>query len=427
MSKNTALKSTFQLLSILFFFVLTPAACAQPYQLTQNVTNENGTVDSWNYTVHTINPNYYSLCLLPGKSETFNVSFRNEGNELLNIAPKVVATPYGYNNVNASWITISPANTTVSPGIEQDFIIEINVPDDAESGDYQAQIAFTDDTYPVYEDPVIIEEYSYPQYVNTLFFGITVPVLPKLELQTSYISDTIEPGKEYVYEIKMKNVAGKDVTIDPKVVSYDMYDCYSYEGAAFENDIIEISAPSVIKAGEITSMTIQVPVPENADGSYHAYIEMNADGKEYDGSVPQINLDFAVIKQLSVPYVKTFNTTTKDPITIKISTDIYGPESSVRISPKKEMPAFEVNLKCNSSPVKMALMETTQGGTVYSPGCNFPLWAVDNSSYDSYSGQYLQTYKVSGATGAWELSILPKNTNSFTYSITVGDSENKLK
>jgi hypothetical protein len=435
MRKSTALKAVSKFLSVLLCLVLIPAAFAQPEEPIGSITYGDETdgsttselVTNENYTVHLIDPTYYSVYLMPGKNETFNVSFRNEGNEIINVAPKAVASPYGYNNVTESWITISPANTTVSPGIEQDFAISVNVPEDAESGDYQVQIVFTDDTYPVYEDPAYDQEYIDPQYVNSMFLDISVPVRPKLEFQTSSVYDNIEPGKEYVYEIKMKNVAGKDVTIDPKVVSYDMYDCYSYEGAAFENDIIEISAPSVIKAGEITSMTIRVPVPENADGSYHAYIEMNADGKEYDGSVPQINLDFAVIKQLSVPYVKTFNTTTKDPITIKISTDIYGPESSVRISPKKEMPAFEVNLKCNSSPVKMALMETTQGGTVYSPGCNFPLWAVDNSSYDSYSGQYLQTYKVSGATGVWELSILPKNTNSFTYSITVGDSENKLK
>jgi len=47
----------------------------------------------------------------------------------------------------------------------------------------------------------------------------------------------------------------------------------------------------------------------------------------------------------------------------------------------------------------------------------------DGSSYESYNEQYIETYKASGAIGAWELTILPKNTDSFDYSITVGESE----
>ena len=34
----------------------------------------------------------------------------------------------------------------------------------------------------------------------------------------------------------------------------------------------------------------------------------------------------------------------------------------------------------------------------------------------------METYTVPGAIGHWELSILPKNTANFGYSITVGDT-----
>ena len=54
---------------------------------------------------------------------------------------------------------------------------------------------------------------------------ISVQASPKIELQTGYLSDTVEAGKEYEYKIKIKNVADKDVTIDPKVTRY-MYDCF---------------------------------------------------------------------------------------------------------------------------------------------------------------------------------------------------------
>ena len=438
MNQSTALKSVFQLLSLLFCLVFIPAACAQPDELTgsvvENVTCENPVTseeipDFENYTVHAIDPTYNYICVMPGDSETFNVSFRNEGSEAINVAPKVVNSPYSFNVLDESWITISPASVNVEPGMEQDFKVEVNVPEDAESGEYQAQIVFTDDVYSYeYEDPEYIPENTDPQYVNVMDLGISVPVRPKLELQTSYVSDVIEPGEEYVYEIKIKNVAGKDVTIDPEVTNY--YNCcgYSCGELAFSDDIIVISAPSVIKAGEITNMTIRVPVPEDASGMYNGLIEMNADGEENDGSVPQISMDFTVVKQPSTPYVKTFTTTTADPIKITVSADTYDFASLVRISPKKEAPSAEVSLKCNSSPVKMVPVETIQNGYVSSQYYGVPGWSTDDSSiYESSSSQYTKTYKVSGAIGTWELSILPKNANGFTYTITVGDSEKKPK
>lgn len=436
MSKSTALKSAFQLLSLFLCLVFIPAACAQPDELTgsiaENVTCESSTTpelvtDYGNYTEHSINPTYNFISVMPGDSETCTVSFRNEGSETINVAPKAMAVPNSFYIIDEDWITISPSNVDVEPGMEQDFKVEVNIPEDAESGEYEAQIVFTDDVYSYeYEDPEYIQENTDPQYVNVMYLGISVPVRPKLELQTSYVYDTMEPGKEYVYEIKIKNVAGKDVTIDPEVTKYD---CYGFPCSepAFSDDIIEISAPSIIKAGEIAKMTIRIPVPEDASGTYSGLIEMNADGNENDGSVPQINLDFTVTKQPLAPYVKTFTTTTSDPITITVSADVSDSGSSVRVSPKKEEPRLEVNLKFNSNPVNMNLVETTQSGYVYSQWYNFPVWSIeDDSNYES-SGGNAETYKVSGAIGTWELTILPENANSFSYSITVGDSDKKLK
>lgn len=434
MRESTTLKSVFQLLSLLFCLVFIPVACAQPAEITEPIAGNaiyerpvtSGQVgDNGNYTVHSINPTYNYICVVPGDSDTFNVSFRNEGDETINVAPEVMDVPDSYYVLDKSWIKLSPASVSVAPGEEQDFKVEVNVPEDAESGEYQAQIVFTDDVYSYEnEDPEYIQD-AEPQYVNVMYFGISVPVRPKLDLQISYISDTMQPGKEYVYEIKIKNVAGKDVTIDPEVTDYG-YCGYPYDESAFSDDIIEISAPSVIKAGEIAKMTIRIPVPENASGYYSGLIEMNADGNENDGSVPQIGLDFNVIKQPSVPYVKTFTTTTADPITITVTTDSYF-GSSVRVSPKQEEPSLDVSLKCNSNPVDMSLVETTQNSYVNSQWYNFPIWSIeDDSDYES-SNQYVETYKVSGAVGTWELKIIPENANGFSYSITIGDYEKKLK
>jgi uncharacterized membrane protein len=429
MGKSTALKSVFQLLCLLLCLVFIPAACAQPDELTGGIAESPAVSEpvaaSGNYTVHAIDPTYDYICVMPGESATVDVRFRNEGNETINVAPKVVNAPYSFNVLDKSWITISPANVKVKPGMEQDFELEVNVPKDAESGEYEAQIVFTDDVYSYeYEDPEYVEENTEPSYVNVMNLGISVPALPKLELQTSYIYDTLEPGKEYVYEVKIKNVAGKDFTLDPEITKYDCWGI-PYSEYAFSDDVIKISAPSTIKAGEIANMTIRIPVPENASGTYSGIIEMNADGEENDGSVPQISLDFTVAKQLSTPYVKTFTTTSTEPITIEVSTSVYDSGSSVRISPKKEEPSLEVSLKCNSNPVNMKLMETAQTGYVYSQYYGFPSWSIEDDSNYEVSGGNTETYKVPGAIGNWELTILPKNAESFSYTITIGDSEKK--
>ena len=416
MSKIKGMKSVSLLLGMLLCLSLIQASCAQPEELAGNVTYENATCENATiseFTVHTITPSFYSTNIMSGKSETFNVRFRNEGDETLNVAPKLVAMPYSSTNFNDSWITISPENMSVEPGTEQNFAININVPKDVDSSTYQAYIAFTDDI-----------SLDSPPDVNVLGLYVGVQAQPKLELQTSSISDTFEAGKEYEYTMKIKNVADKDITIDPEVIGYNnYYDSYSSE-SAFDDDVIEISAPSTIKAGEITNMTIRIPVPKNATGTYNGYIEMNVDGKFNDGSVPQLGLYFTVRQSLASPYVKTFSTTTTDPITIEVSTDSYDQNMGLRISPKKEDPSFELNLKYNSSPVDLTLVKATQTGYVSVGGYYFPVWAMDdNGLYQNNGNHYAETYTIPGAIGNWELTVFPKNTEAFGYSITIGDSK----
>ena len=433
MNKNNNVKVIPRLLGMLICLTLIQAACAQTDGSDENlifgnVTYENGTyenvsleinenvtdgnVTGENVTVHTINPTYHSTYLMSGNSEKFTVSFKNEGNETLVITPKVVSIPNSGNEINESWITISPTNTTVEPGALQEFIVEENIPRNAESAYYQTAIVFTDDLLP-----------DSTEYANSMRLDISVQASPKIELQSSYISDIVDTGKEYVYKIKIKNVADENVTIDPKVTRYT-YDS-SFNTFNLSDDAIVISAPSVINTGEITSMTIRVPVPENATGSYSGYIEMNVDGKANDVYGSQIGLNFRVMQQPTVPYVKTFNTTSNAPMTIEVSTDIYDPTMGLRISPKIEKPSFNLKLKYNSHFVRISPTKITQSSNVNTEGYYFPAWAVDNNTiYQDTNNHYAETYSVTGATGKWELYIMPKNTESFGYSIT---SENQDK
>jgi hypothetical protein len=254
-------------------------------------------------------------------------------------------------------------------------------------------------------------------------YDVGIQAQPNIELQTSYISDAIEPGKEYVYLIKIKNIADKDITIDPKVTRSNIYDVL-YNEPAFSDDVVEISAPSTIKAGEVTNMTIRVPVPENATGSYYnGNIDLNVNGEKNNASTPQVNLYFTIGKEPTVPFVKTFNTISKDPITIEVSYSSYDP-MGLRISPKMEKPDIKLGLTHDSIPVNIMLVKSVESGYI---GANFyPQWAIENGNiYQESANSHTETYKVPGAIGNWELTILPKNVTGITYSITVGDIDLK--
>lgn len=407
MSKNKGMTAVTLLVGLLSMLLIQTAFAAVSVTADNacpgNTTNENTTVG--NSIVNSVSPSDYSAYLLAGGNTKFTVTFTNKGNETLTSIPKVVATPNSQNNINECWIKISPANATISPGAAQNFVIEINVPRDVESGYYQGTIAFTDDLVP-----------GSTQYVNSMQLGISVQAQSKIELQTTYLSDTLEAGKDYNYQIKIKNVATRDITIDPKLG--DNNPGYLQ---AFDNDAIKISAPSTLKAGEITNMTIQVHVPENVTGSYNGYIDMNVNGKGNDGSSPQLSLGFNLWQRPAVPYVKTFNTATDAPITIEVSY-MYDSSMGLRISPKKEGPSVELGLTCNSSPVNMTLVKLVESGSP-TVGGFYPIWALENGNiYQDSFNNHVETYKVPGATGNWKLTILPKNTSNFGYSVTIGDS-----
>ncbi|MGE5328396.1 MAG: hypothetical protein ACM3KR_02685, partial [Deltaproteobacteria bacterium] len=124
-----------------------------------------------------------------------------------------------------------------------------------------------------------------------------------------------------------------------------------------------------------------------------------------------------------VPFVKTFNTTSKDPITIEVSYSLYDP-MGLRVSPKVEKPDIKLGLTHDSIPVNIMLVKSVESGYI---GANFyPQWAIENGNiYQESINSYTETYKVPGAIGNWELTILPKNATGITYSITVGDTDLK--
>lgn len=380
-----------------------------------NGINDNATSEA---VAHSINPSYYYRYLTAGYSTEFNVNFINNDDEDVVIAPKVIAASEMNGGINESWITISPANATVAPGSEQHFVIEVNAPWDATGGYHYGKIVFTEDMAPNNE------WYDEPQYLNSMGLSLDVQAPPKIQLETDYISDTLDAGTENVYRIKIKNVAPRDLTINPNLSTSSNYYYYEDYKQAFDNDAIEISAPSIIKAGEITNITMKVNVPENATGNYNRYIYMDVNGKGDDWSIPRLNLHFNILKPLN-PFVKTFYTSTNDPVTIEVSGDSDVSYNKLRVTQKKDKPPFGLELTCNSKPVNMSFEESAESG-----GANidnyyyyYPSWALDNGrSYQNINNHYVATYKAPGKIGEWQLSIFPKGVSNFKYLIKIKEN-----
>ncbi len=440
MNKSKGVKTTSQLVGLLLCMILIQTAFATENQnqfivnfpnnstlenttidnsTMENVTIENPPIDDLgNFTIvdysdndTTVDPSYYFTYIVEGSSTEFTVSFTNNGDETLILNPKFIATS-NTNNINESWITISPANATVAPGSVQYFIIEENVPLDSPGGYYQGKIVFTDDIVPYTED------YIDPLYVNSMQLDIWVQPQEKIQLQTSNILDDIEAGTENEYKIKVKNVATRDITIDPTLITNEYY---TYYEQAFGNDAIEISSPSTIKAGEIANMSIRVHVPENATGYYNGYINMNVDGKANDVYTPGVNLHFNVW-QPQAPFVKIFYTTTDDPILIEVSGDMYRSNNELRVSEKKDKLPFELGMTYNSNPINMIFVNSSESGSADIQENYYPTWADANKkTYQNVRDHYTATYIVPGAIGEWDLSILPLGANNFQYSIKIAN------
>jgi hypothetical protein len=372
-----------------------------------------------------INPGHSNMQIKPGNSDEVTVTVSNKDNETITAAPFVSVVPYSDNLFEESWVTITPVSADIAPDAKQEFVIEVNIPQDADIGHYSTSIAFTEDVMPTpYPTP-------YPDYLNSMHFSVEVWTPPNIQIQTPFLHGRVESGENYDYEIKLENVADKDISIDPKIDDNNrMYDYgpFGMMSSAFEDDAITITAPSVVKAGETVIVNVHLEVPDDSKGNYNGAIDLNIDDpsiREWDG---QVQMNFDVWTQPTDPYIKTFTTRTDGPVTIEISSNPYSEYAyamwmGADTQDKKE-PSFDVTLEGDSGEVEMTLVKTTYSGSVSLGMSNFPPWEVDSTGiYQDLSSSYIEEYSAPCAAGDWTLGILPGNADMFSYTITFGPGE----
>ncbi len=113
-----------------------------------------------------VNPAYKYLEIEPGNSKNFTVTVENKDNKTIELKPKPVIIPYTENFINESWISINPSEKSLNPGEKQEFQVNVDIPKDADLGNYAVLLAFAEK---VPEGDVAG---SYPNFPRTMQLNI---------------------------------------------------------------------------------------------------------------------------------------------------------------------------------------------------------------------------------------------------------------
>ncbi len=369
-----------------------------------------------NFTKIDISPQYGNFRLQPGENKEITVTVRNKEKNAVSVEPKTVILPYGGYVVDAGWITVTPTSAEIPAGGSQKFTVKAEVPKDASIGSSSLQIAFTNETIPTpYPQP-------FPNYIHAFQLSVDVWTPPKIQIMTPYINDQLEAGKEYDYEIKLKNTGDQAIGISPKLGNDNMYygGPYGMTAPALTEDSITITSPSSIPAGATDAVKIHVKVPADAKGYYNGYIDLGIDDpsvRDYEG---RVQLNFNIWTQPTEAFVRSFNLTEVALITVEVSSNnYYGYPLAGQAANAKE-PSFDISLEGPGGKAPLTVTKTVIKGNV-NMGSNSPPWEIDSASiYQEMGIQYMVTYKANGSPGEWKLSVLPGNTQGFDYSITIG-------
>ncbi|VVB96011.1 NPCBM-associated, NEW3 domain of alpha-galactosidase [uncultured archaeon] len=375
---------------------------------------------SENFTKLEISPRYGNLRLQAGEDKELTVTIKNKEKKAISVKPIVVIAPYGEYMMEKEWITITPDSVEIPEGASQKFTIKTSIPKDASRGYYNAQVAFSDDVMPnPYPTP-------FPNYINAFQLSVDVWAPLKVQIMTPYISDQLEAGRDYDYEIKLKNTADQAIGINPKLGSDPSYGPFGgMTTPALPDDAITITSPKSIPAGATETVKIHVTVPGDAKGYYNGYVDLGIDDMSVRDWEGRVNINFNLWKQPTEPFTRSFTLNKEAPITIEVSSAYnygYGYPYGKSGGAKTPEPSFETTLiGPDGKQVDLTVTKTVTKGNV-NMGGDRPPWEIDSESIYQENGiQRIETYKAKGSTGEWKLKVLPRNTQGFDYSITIGE------
>lgn len=388
-----------------------------------------------------IDPAYKYLELEPGDSDNFTVTVENRDNKTIELKPDLIITPYTENFMDENWTIISPSEKTLKPGEKQEFQVKVSIPEDAYLGNYAALIAFTEKV------PDRDVAGYYPNFPGTMQLNIQVWVRPSVQILTPYVNDLVEAGKTYTYEIKLRNTGDKDIAISPEltreggiIYAEDVVSSTGMPKQTFGDDAISVEAPEKIKAGETAVIELTLAIPADAKGSYSGSLDLNIDDPGIRDYEELVSLNFRILPVPGEPYEKIFEAETDGPITLEIKAYQYGYGLYTTGGNRDLTPSFNVSLiDPSGNEVTPTLVNTKYSGSINIVDDTFPqppypipyiysraaggMETYNQGNYQGGATTFVNTYSAPGAAGEWTLSILPRNTENFEYTVTIGAAE----
>ncbi|MFQ6061905.1 MAG: hypothetical protein ACE5J9_01855, partial [Methanosarcinales archaeon] len=188
-----------------------------------------------------ITPRYGNLQIKPSESKEIKVTVKNLENKTVQTQVLVEIPPYGEYLLEEEWIKVTPSSAEIPEGGKQEYTIKVSIPEDAEIGYYSGVIAFTNETYPTpYPTP-------FPEYVNSFRLSVKVWKPPVIQFYPKYISDRVEPGQTYTYDIQLENTGDKAIDINPEIGGEERYYGYGpYREGAIPEEWITIDSPKQV-------------------------------------------------------------------------------------------------------------------------------------------------------------------------------------
>ena len=322
--------------------------------------------------------------------------------------------------LDRSWVVITPATADVPAGGSAKFTVKALVPTDALRVSYNSLIVFTDEQYP---SPYLT---PFPNYIHQMNLGVNVVSPPVVQIATPYLSDQIEAGKEYRYTVEIKNTGSTAVQLNPKIGSdnYPMYGPSGIQEPALAESAFSLNAPGVIQPGTSGTMNVAVNVPAAASGYYNGYIDLGIDDPSLMEGEGRVRLTFNIWKQPPEPFIKKFTLDAADPISIELTSGISAYMSpltagTIGAMPVRE-PTFDALLTGPEGNVAIHPVQKVIRGSVSLGSDPMVVASPQTGTYLEVNTQYIVTYTAQGKPGAWQLSVMPKNAQTFDYKITLG-------
>jgi len=372
----------------------------------------SSTPDPANYTRLYIDDGYRNLELKPGKSETVTVTVENGEDEAVDISPRIATPPTrSQPPVESDWVSIDGGETTLDAGESVEVDITVDVPDDAEIGDYSGVVAFTDETIRYPGRP--------PQPVHSVSVSVNVWEEPTVQLNSeTHIYTHLQAGETISREIEVSNTGEEAVPVNPQFNAENQRRHRPADRTTLDRSWVTIDAPSEIAPGETGTIELTVEPPADAErGDYSATVDLgltdparNADNTYWQ----EIGLNFQVWTAPEEPFETSFSVSEA---TTNATLELTANQRQ-RAAERNQDASFDVTFVApDGREIDADRASLTDSGSV-NLGAQRPRETTDDT-YAARGSQQTFTYEIADpAAGDWSVRIMPQNTIDFSYEIS---------